>query len=297
MNEVEREAIKLTAMLSAAEKWAPGYAATPQQHAQMLKAEAELQIVLTKFFRNMKGKVRDFVNWDQYNHQRQLNPEQLDRTKLDYNVDVIVNDEQIDQNDGQFIKVSFSSVNKIVQASWAAAEIRYAIPTDTHSTSAILQSLSTDQVAKLVGKKVLPDGSIVDNPDASYNVMDTVRKDIAQSIKTSLGLGETTDEAIARMEDIINEVDRAELIAQTESVAAWNASLMQYGSETEAVGKTWETAGAEDECADDEDQGPIPIDDEFGSGDSEPPAHPRCRCSLRLIYQQEWDDNGYGDNV
>lgn len=291
LTSVDREAIKLTAMLLAAEKWAPGYYKTPEQHAELIKAEAEWQIVLTKFFRNMKKQVRDYVNWDQYNHQLNLHP-QLDRTTLDYDVDVIINDDQIDQADGNFIKVSLSTVNRIVGASWAASDILYG-QTGIHSQSELLQQLTTKQVAALVGKKVLPDGSIVDNPDAKYNVIETVRKDIAQSIKTSLGLGETTDEAISRMEDIINEEQRAELIAQTEAVAAWNASLMEYGSQTDAVGKEWEDAGAEDECADDSDQGPIGIDEEFSSGDQEPPAHPRCRCSIRLIYRDEAEQNGY----
>jgi hypothetical protein len=296
MNTLEREAVRLTAMLAATENFAPSYSNTPEQHAQLIKAEAELQLVLTKFFKNMQSKVHDFVNWQHYEYQVGQNRHNtLDRQKLDYNIDVIVNDEQIDNNDTPFIKLTLKTIEKATKAGFIAAELAPKAPTlGLPGVNAIIQNLSTKHVASLVGKKVLKDGSIVDNPNTAYNIMDTVRNDIATSIKTSLGLGETTDEAVQRMSDIIDPVDRAELIAQTESVNAYNAGLMEFGNQSDAVGKEWETAGAEDECADNEAEGPIPFDDDFVSGDSEPTAHPRCRCALRLIYQEEWDAGGYG---
>jgi hypothetical protein len=69
MNYVDREAVKLTAMLSAAEFWNPLYSKTPEQHAQLVKGEAELQVILTRLFRDMSKQAGDYVNWDQYNYQ------------------------------------------------------------------------------------------------------------------------------------------------------------------------------------------------------------------------------------
>ncbi len=293
---IEREAVRLTAILAASEKWAPQYGKAPEQHADLINAEAELQLVLTKFFKNMQKQVRDYVNWQHYDYQVSLNkPATLSRDTLDYNIDVVVNSQQIDNNDTNFIKVSLKTVQKAVTAGFMAAELTAkAPPLGIPSTSALIQKLSTKQVANLVGKTVNDDGSIVDNPKAEFNVIDTVRNDIAQSVKTSLGLGETTDEAVARMAEVINPIDRAETIARTESVNAYNAGVMQFGDLSNAVGKEWDTAGADDICADNEDEGPIAFDDDFSSGDSEPPAHPNCRCAIRLIYQDEWDANGDG---
>ena len=47
--------------------------------------------------------------------------------------------------------------------------------------------------------------------------------------------------------------------------------------------KVWQTVGDDrvsDECQACEAQGPIPIDESFTSGASEPPNHPNCRCTV-----------------
>lgn len=286
MNTIEREAVRLTAMLAATEKWPEFYSRTPKQHGDLINAEAELQVVLTRMFRDMAKRASAFVNWDQYNFQRSR--QNLGRDNLDYNVEVVVNDQQVDDWDGTFMKVTINTVKKSVVAGIAASELNYHIPFGVPSTSSLIQNLTTKEVANLVGKKVLDDGSIIDNPNPEYNIMETVRKDIAESIKTSLGLGETTDEAALRIAEIINPIERAELIAQTESVRAYNQGVDLYGAQTKAVGEEWMDAGAVDVCADYARRGPQPFGTGWDALDG-PPAHPRCRCAKRLIYAEEWD--------
>ncbi len=48
------------------------------------------------------------------------------------------------------------------------------------------------------------------------------------------------------------------------------------------MGNSWNniTENIGDECGDNADASPIPISDNFPSGDDAPPAHPRCRCYL-----------------
>lgn len=285
----EREAIQLTALISASEDWSPLYDKTPDQHADLIEAEAELQMILTRFFRNMQKKAHELINWQNYNFQLAKNMQLLGTDRLDFNVDVVVNDDQLDQSEGQVIKITLQTVNKMVNAGFAASEILAGIPVGVPSTSALIQKLSTEQVAKLVGKKVLDDGSIVDNPNAEYNIMDTVRDDIAQSIKTSLGLGETVQEATGRVARVINPIQRAELIARTESVNAYNAGVTEYGKQSGAVGKQWMTAGAKDMCATYAAEGPVPFDYLYGGSIDGPAAHPNCRCAKRLIHADEWD--------
>lgn len=278
MDSVDHEIVKLTAMLAASEDWAPIYSETPQQHADLLKAEAELQLTLVRFFKSMQQQASALINIEQYNHQ----------VRLDYNVNVIVNEQQIDQNDGTFLQVTLNMIHKAVDAGFMAAQIYSNVHIGVPSTTALIQELSTQQVASLVGKRVLPGGKIIDNPNAAYNIMETVRKDIAQSVKTSLGVGETTDQAIARIQTIINPIARAEKIARTESVNAYQAGVTKFGQLSGAVGKEWRDAGAVDICLQNTEAGPTPFNQPYPSGVMAPTQHPFCRCGQRLIYAEEW---------
>lgn len=278
MNPEEIEAIKVTAMLLTTEDWSSEYSKSPRQHAELIKNEAKLQVLLTKFFSEMGKNATNFINWDHYNYQVQL----------DYNVNVIVNDQQIEDWDGKFIKVTLKVVEDLIIAGALAGEEIYNIPLGITSTNAAIQKLGVSQVAKLVGRRVLSDGKIVKNPNTKYNIMATVRKDIAQAVKTSLGLGETVEEATQRVRRVISDISRAELIAQTESVNAYQAGLREFGRQSGAVGKEWLTAGAKDFCLDYEAEGAVPVDHTYGGGLLGPTAHPRCRCGQRLIYQKEW---------
>lgn len=284
LNELEEEAVKLSAILLSTENWAKVYSDTPKQHAALVQNNAKLLVLLTKFYRQMAKDAHNFINWDHYNYQ----------VSLDYNVEVIVNDQQIDDWDDNFIKIALTPVTALTVAGAQAGQLNHGVPPTVQSIDAAIQKLSLQHVAGLVGKTVKPDGSIIDNPKAEYNVSNTVRNDIAQSVKTSLALGESTDEATLRIKSVISNPARAERIANTESVNAYQQGLKATANEYGDVGKEWQDAGATDECADNTAAGPILIGDTFPSGDSEPTAHPNCQCGIRYISQQEWDDNGYG---
>ena len=99
MNQVEREAVRLTAMLAATEEYAAQYSKAPEQHAAMIKAlQAELQLILQRFFKNMAAQAKNYINRAHYEYQ--LSQNKLSTDRLDYDVSVIVNDNQIDDNDG-----------------------------------------------------------------------------------------------------------------------------------------------------------------------------------------------------
>jgi F like protein len=288
VNELEQTAVKLSATLLSTEKWAPGFTKAPIQHAQLIQTSAKYLVVLTKFFGQMAKDAPNFINWDHYNYQVQL----------DYNVDIVVNKQQIDNWDNNFIKVSLSPITAMTAIGAQAAEQINKIPLGIQSTDAAIQALGLKQVAGLVGKSVKPDGSIVDNPNPEMNVTDSIRNDIAQSIKNSLATGQTTDEATKAIQQIIANPARAARIANTESVAAYNGGVMEFGSQSGAVGKEWQGVDPQDDlCLGDIDDGIIDFNDSFSSGDDEPPAHPNCMCSIRLVYQSEMDaqDDGGDD--
>lgn len=97
--------------------------------------------------------------------------------------------------------------------------------------------------------------------------------------------GGSYDQIVGAIRDTFEDFSaaRADLIAQTEANAAYNAGR---DATARAIGldeKSWET---EDDpcpiCEANEAEGWIGIDDTFSSGDDMPLAHPRCSCSCNF---------------
>jgi len=282
--DAERQYLRTTALIKAAEDWAPAYKRDVKTHAQLIRLESKWQLTLSKFFKQIADNATAYVNLGSYAGQI--------RAAIDpppYNIDIIVNDQALDTTSNTFIQLSLELATDLAALGAVAGQNIYGIPLGLSSTSANIQKLGLEHVAGLVGKKVQPDGSIVDNPRAKFNITKTMRNDIAQSIKTSLAKGENTQQAIERVQQTIADPVRAERIARTESVNAYQGGLREFADQSGAVGKEWQDVGAIDVCADNTAEGPIPIDETFVSGDDQPVAHVGCRCGLRYIYKQEWD--------
>jgi SPP1 gp7 family putative phage head morphogenesis protein len=76
--------------------------------------------------------------------------------------------------------------------------------------------------------------------------------------------------------------DRADMIAQTESNRALSEGAMQKMQDMGVDGKEWIVIGDDatcEICQGNTDQGVIPLDEPFQSGDMNTPGHPRCRCA------------------
>ena len=72
-----------------------------------------------------------------------------------------------------------------------------------------------------------------------------------------------------------------DLINRTETDAAtWFGQTKGYEARGNNVHKVWVVMDPCDECANNEAVGPIPVGEEFPSGDYAPPAHPNCMCDL-----------------
>lgn len=283
MEAAEKEAIRLTALIRASEDWSREYSKDPKSHAKLIKLEGQWEWALRRFFKGMADNAATLINV--YNYTAQVN--------ADYNIEVIVNDDAIDEYDGQFIKLSLEVVTELIATGAAAGQTIYGRPLGLSSTNELIQKLGIDKVASLVGKRVQPDGSIVDNPKPEYNVIDTVRNDIAQAIKNSLALGEDVRTATERVARVINNRIRAELIARTESVNAYQAGLREFALSAKMVGKEWLASGAVDQCAEYAGYGPVSIDFIYGGDLQAPTAHPHCRCSIRYIDATEWGMDGH----
>jgi SPP1 gp7 family putative phage head morphogenesis protein len=113
------------------------------------------------------------------------------------------------------------------------------------------------------------------------NTRDMLRATVTRAIAEGWGADRLADE-IAQSPGFSRR--RAHTIARTEVISANNrGNLDAYRESGVATGKEWLTAHdelVEETCEENEDAGPIGLDDVFPSGDDCPPAHPNCRCAL-----------------
>jgi hypothetical protein len=281
VNAVEDELFHSFIAIEAAENWASDYAKTPEVHAKLLRSEARLEQKLRAFFKAQAKNTAKLIDWPQYRQEVQAA----------VNVRVLVKDDGVRDMANQFMKVVFEEIVTGITLGALAGEQRYKLNPGIGSSDAFIQDAAKERVATLVGKKLLKNGQIVNNPNVTYSVTDRIVEDIRSALATSISLGEKTEEASARIQQVIINPKRAETIARTESVNAFGKGLQVFGQKSGAIGKEWQDNGAVDVCKDNADAGVIPIDDLFPSGDSEPAAHPNCRCIMRLVYQNELDDN------
>ena len=156
----------------------------------------------------------------------------------------------------------------------------------TNQMYAAAQNYAHDRAAELVGKTWL-DGELIDNPDAAYAITDSLRAGIQELTAQAIDEGWSADTLAEKVGELGNFSDaRAEMIARTEIIRANNQGHMVSFKEAGVERKAWSTAEDGDVCEicqGNEDQGPIPIDDDFDSGDDAAPAHPQCRCTIVAI--------------
>lgn len=84
----------------------------------------------------------------------------------------------------------------------------------------------------------------------------------------------------ADINKMLSDGERALTIAQTEMSRAVSVAAREQYQDSGVEMVEWLTADPCDACQENEDVSPIGINDEFPSGDTEPPAHPNCECSL-----------------
>jgi hypothetical protein len=194
--------------------------------------------------------------------------------------------------------LDLSSLNVIVDAVQAGI---YDVASDTavkalaqvgvKETNSLVDQVNTDAVefsreraAELVGKRILADGSIVDNPNAKWAIDETtrtmIRDTIAQGLADNIGTPAIAD---AIQASYAFSPERAGIVARTEvrnaneqtKISSWRTA----GDVGVVIKKTWQTSNNEntcDICEGNEADGEIDLDEDFSSGDDAAPAHPNC---------------------
>lgn len=146
-------------------------------------------------------------------------------------------------------------------------------PGDTEAAQQILGTAGRAGLEQLLASQGVTISSI------SANRLD----ELAQVLADALEAGDTAETLSQALAGVLDDPAWSALVAQTEMTRAVSAATQAVYQANNIGSQYWLTA--EDQrvcqiCADNEDQGAVPIDQVFSSGDAYPPAHPLCRCAL-----------------
>jgi hypothetical protein len=145
------------------------------------------------------------------------------------------------------------------------------------------------KVAADVGQKAI--ASYLEERSLSKLAADidaTSKDEIARALASTFESGGTYQDAVAAIKDTVDGFSdyRADMIARTELNATYNSAMLSSAKEVSGAMKEWSPDGeaCPEICMPNVEQGRIPVDDDFDSGDDAPPAHPNCDCSLNYIF-------------
>lgn len=149
-----------------------------------------------------------------------------------------------------------------------------------------------NRAAEMVGMRYNAAGDLVENPDAAMAITDATREELQTLVSDAISEGLSADELASAIEDATSfSAERALLIARTEIIRANNQGhLSSFRASGVVDQKAWSTAEDGDvcpECEANENQGPIPLDQSFESGDDAAPAHPNCRCVIVAVVEEQ----------
>ena len=164
-----------------------------------------------------------------------------------------------------------------------------------HQLDALALDFSQERAAELVGKKILDDGTVIDNPNPDWAITETTRNDLRDILTAGLRDGASPQELASDIRDSFAfSSSRAEMVARTElafshmagNVAGWKASEVVEGKQS-ILGSLHDL---DDECDDAASDGVIGLDETFSNGEDAPPYHPNCVCDLLPVLNDESED-------
>lgn len=175
----------------------------------------------------------------------------------------------------------------------AAAQIQLRDVDATKLAFGRAEAWATDRAAELVGMKWV-DGELVQNPNPEWSITETtrdmIRSDVAQAIEDGWSNQQL---AQAIQDNVAFDDSRAEMIARTETAFAdiQGNKATYEAAKNSGIDIRWQWVTAGDDLVSDEcemNDGAIrEIGDQFPSGATEPPQHPRCRCDVVPVVDDE----------
>jgi SPP1 gp7 family putative phage head morphogenesis protein len=124
----------------------------------------------------------------------------------------------------------------------------------------------------------------------------TTVNDIGNSIADALEQGLSANQAAKLIRRNVASSSRALMIAITEQNRAMSAATVNRYREMQIGEMEWEVSDPCPTCAMNANQ-VVPIGGTFNSGNTQPPAHPNCRCALLPVVPEFGDDTPVGTTL
>lgn len=121
----------------------------------------------------------------------------------------------------------------------------------------------------------------------------TTVNDIGNSIADALEQGLSANQAAKLIKRNVASSSRALMIAVTEQNRAMSAATINRYKEMQIPEMEWEVSDPCDKCAQNANQ-VVPVGGTFNSGNTQPPAHPNCRCALLPVIPDFGDEAPMG---
>jgi HK97 family phage portal protein len=182
-----------------------------------------------------------------------------------------------------------SSVSGILTPlAWEAAQtVTNAAKTTNDAVSSMFSRIGNAVKARameMVGLTTNAAGDAVQHASPTWSIVDSTRNIIARALSLGIKAGASNEDVLAMVAADAFSGNRAALIADTEAKLADGIGAAEAAITTGAQ-KWWVTmqdGKVETECLENEEASPIDAAAEFPSGHMANPAHPNCRCHIRI---------------
>ncbi|MFD4554421.1 phage minor head protein [Streptomyces sp. NPDC058469] len=252
---------RLGVVIRASDDWEDDYRADPAAFKQLVKAERALERSVLTYLGGLADRVPALVQWHQLSIRAAADPQVIDP-----------NDPRLQEEKTEFFRQMYDGIESLVLLGGLSGEYLYGVQLGLNPANTLILDAARSHTGTLIKE-----------------ITATNLRLIRQSIGTSIELGEDGSATIDRVQKVIANPVRSEMIARTETVNAYQIGLEQFAHLTNAVSKTWQAkqAGACRVCAPLNDV-TVAIDESFATllgPRIRPTAHPRCRCGLRYNYK------------
>lgn len=247
--------------LRAAERWESSYTQNRATFERLVAEDRALEQDLAEYFLDLASfRLDRLINWQEVQRRIQASsglvpPKDDDVWKIEVEI---------------LVAAVADHIEELITIGGQAGEAIYSSPVGISRVSELVQRSARKHVAALVG-----------------SVTDTTRDLIRQAVDKGLAAGETTGEITRRVQEVIANPVRADLIARTESVNSYQLGLQAFAEESGAKSREWEARLNACVICSPLDGQVKPIGEPFETSRGpvmRPAVHPRCRCGLIYNY-------------
>lgn len=246
---LESNLIAIYASAVTGEPYHPGYQEQSKLFRQVVRSDVKTEKELNRYFRELAEQVTFEINWNEY--------DRLKASLIEFNLD-----QEIKKMAAIFSGTLIYSL--VAGGNMTEQEFNTDIGWNENSHPAI--EFLRKYTIKLSG-------------DLNKTTQDRIK----QALKLSIELGESKDLASERLFNVINDAKRSAVIAHTESVRAFSQGRLEVGRQIGVTKKKWDATFNRCPICDELDGKVVGIDQLFLGTYDAPPAHPSCRCLLRLV--------------